>query len=82
MFLVGPRKGDRLSVYLPMVVELPVSMLACARIGAVHSVAAWRFKERPGCAERPKDSQPKGNGSSVRSLLEGLGDLASSDIIT
>ncbi|KAG7264341.1 hypothetical protein CRUP_020866 [Coryphaenoides rupestris] len=34
----GVRKGDRVSVYMPMVLELVVAMLACARIGAVHSV--------------------------------------------
>lgn len=31
-------KGDRVSIYMPMVVELVVAMLACARIGAVHSI--------------------------------------------
>ena len=41
----GVQKGDRVSVYLPMIVELPASMLACARIGAVHSVA--RTQSRP-----------------------------------
>lgn len=34
----GVRKGDRVSIYMPMVVELVVAMLACARIGAVHSI--------------------------------------------
>ncbi len=34
----GVKKGDRVAIYLPMVVELPVAMLACARIGAIHSV--------------------------------------------
>lgn len=32
------KKGDRVSIYMPMVVELVVAMLACARIGAVHSI--------------------------------------------
>eukprot|EP00439_Symbiodinium_sp_Y106_P014581 s962_g2.t1 len=36
-------KMDRLSVYLPMILELPASMLACARIGAVHSVVFGGF---------------------------------------
>lgn len=35
---VGVRKGDAVLIYLPMLMELPVAMLACARIGAVHSV--------------------------------------------
>ena len=34
----GVRKGDRVSLYLPMVPELPIAMLACARIGAIHIV--------------------------------------------
>jgi len=37
------KKGDRVSIYLPMTVELPVAMLACARIGAVHSVVFGGF---------------------------------------
>ena len=34
----GVRSGEAVSLYLPMVCELPIAMLACARIGAVHSV--------------------------------------------
>jgi len=34
----GVSKGDRVAIYLPMIPELPVAMLACARIGAIHSV--------------------------------------------
>jgi len=39
----GVRKGDRVSIYLPMILELPIAMLACARIGAVHSVVFGGF---------------------------------------
>ena len=39
----GVRKGDRVSIYLPMILELPIAMLACARIGAVHSVIFGGF---------------------------------------
>ena len=39
----GVRKGDRVAVYLPMIPELPVAMLACSRIGAVHSVIFGGF---------------------------------------
>ncbi|KAK0416645.1 hypothetical protein QR680_012605 [Steinernema hermaphroditum] len=39
----GVRKGDVVAIYLPMVVELPVAMLACVRIGAVHSVVFAGF---------------------------------------
>ena len=44
------RKGDRVAIYLGMVPELPVAMLACARIGAAHSVVFGGF-----CAEALKD---------------------------
>jgi acetyl-CoA synthetase len=39
----GVRRGDRVTIYLPMVVEAAVSMLACARIGAAHSVVFGGF---------------------------------------
>ncbi|MHC1572787.1 MAG: AMP-binding protein, partial [Methanosarcinales archaeon] len=39
----GIEKGDRVSIYLPMIPELPISMLACARIGAIHSVVFGGF---------------------------------------
>ena len=39
----GVKKGDRVSVYLPMIPELPIAMLACARIGAIHSVVFGGF---------------------------------------
>ncbi|MDH5704110.1 MAG: AMP-binding protein, partial [Aigarchaeota archaeon] len=48
---LGIAKGDRVGIYLPMIPELPISMLACAKIGAVHSVvfsgfSASAFRER------------------------------------
>jgi acetyl-CoA synthetase len=39
----GVKKGDRVSMYLPMIPELAVAMLACARIGAIHSVVFGGF---------------------------------------
>jgi hypothetical protein len=39
----GIRKGDTVAIYLPMTAELPIAMLACARIGAVHSVVFAGF---------------------------------------
>jgi acetyl-CoA synthetase len=39
----GAKKGDRVAIYLPMVPELPIAMLACARIGAIHSVVFGGF---------------------------------------
>lgn len=40
---LGVEKGDRVSIYLPMIPELPIAMLACARIGAIHSVVFGGF---------------------------------------
>jgi acetyl-CoA synthetase len=40
---LGVKKGDRVSVYLPMILELPIVMLACTRIGAIHSVVFGGF---------------------------------------
>lgn len=40
---LGVKKGDRVTIYLPMVPEIAVAMLACARIGAIHSVVFGGF---------------------------------------
>ncbi|MED7928291.1 acetate--CoA ligase [Nonomuraea sp. LP-02] len=40
---LGVGKGDRVAIYMPMIPELPIAMLACARIGAVHSVVFGGF---------------------------------------
>src|SRR4051812_13248910 len=42
----GIKKGDRIIVYMPMVPELPIAMLACARIGATHSVVFGGFSSQ------------------------------------
>ncbi len=39
----GVKKGDRVTLYLPMIPELVISMLACARIGAIHSIVFGGF---------------------------------------
>ena len=39
----GVRKGDVVTIYMPMIPELPMTMLACARIGAVHSIVFAGF---------------------------------------
>ncbi|MDZ4654355.1 MAG: acetate--CoA ligase [Coriobacteriia bacterium] len=39
----GVEKGDRVALYLPMIPELPIAMLACARVGAIHSVIFGGF---------------------------------------
>jgi len=55
---VGVRKGDRIALYLPMIPELPIFMLACARIGAVHTVIFSGFSARA-IADRVNDTQAK-----------------------
>jgi acetyl-CoA synthetase len=40
---LGIKKGDRVAIYLPMILECPIAMLACARIGAAHSVIFGGF---------------------------------------
>jgi acetyl-CoA synthetase len=40
---LGIQKGDRVCIYLPMIVELPIVMLACTRIGAIHSIVFGGF---------------------------------------
>lgn len=55
---LGVTRGDRVAVYLPMIPELPVTMLACARIGAVHSVVFGGFSASA-LADRIDDSDCK-----------------------
>lgn len=55
---LGIKKGDRVSIYMPLVPELPVAMLACARIGAVHSVIFGGFSSEA-IADRNNDAQAK-----------------------
>lgn len=40
---LGVKKGDRVTIYLPMILELPIAMLACTRIGAIHSIIFGGF---------------------------------------
>jgi len=55
---LGVEKGDRVALYLPMVPELPIFMLACARIGAVHTVIFSGFSAKA-IADRVNDIQAK-----------------------
>jgi len=43
---LGVKKGDRVTIYLPMIPQLPIAMLACARIGAIHSVIFGGFSAK------------------------------------
>ncbi|MFU8877588.1 MAG: propionyl-CoA synthetase, partial [Wenzhouxiangellaceae bacterium] len=54
----GVEKGDRVIVYMPMVPEAAMAMLACARIGAIHSVVFGGFSSAE-LAKRIDDAQPK-----------------------
>jgi len=53
---LGIRKGDRVAIYMPMIPELPVAMLACARIGAAHSVIFGGFSP-DAIVDRVNDAQ-------------------------
>ncbi len=55
---LGVGKGDRVLIYMPMVPEAAIAMLACARIGAVHSVVFGGFAA-PELATRIDDARPK-----------------------
>ncbi|XP_016426599.1 acetyl-coenzyme A synthetase, cytoplasmic-like [Sinocyclocheilus rhinocerous] len=54
--LLGVKNGDRVAIYLPMIPELVYTMLACARIGAVHSIVFAGFSSESLC-ERIMDAQ-------------------------
>jgi len=55
---LGIGKGDRVAVYMGMVPELPITMLACARIGAIHSVVFGGFSS-DSLADRIQDAEAK-----------------------
>jgi acetyl-CoA synthetase len=55
---LGVQKGDRVTIYLPMVPELPIAMLACARIGATHTVIFSGFSATS-IKDRVSDSHSK-----------------------
>ena len=55
---LGVKKGDRVTIYLPMVPELPVAMLACSRIGAIHIVVFSGFSSQA-LTDRINDSKSK-----------------------
>ena len=55
---LGIKKGDRVNIYLPMIPEAAVSMLACARIGAAHSVVFGGFSSQS-LSDRINDAEAK-----------------------
>ncbi len=54
----GVQAGDRVTIHMPMTPELPITMLACARLGAIHSVVFGGFSGKA-CGERIADSGSK-----------------------
>ncbi|MGQ0617281.1 MAG: acetate--CoA ligase [Acidimicrobiia bacterium] len=79
---LGVGTGDRVAIYLPMIPELPVAMLACARIGAPHSVVFGGFSA-DSLSDRINDAQCKllitadgGFRRGVPSLLKPIADAA------
>ncbi|MEI6970150.1 MAG: acetate--CoA ligase [bacterium] len=66
----GVKKGDRVCIYLPMIPELPVAMLACARLGAIHSIVFGGFSSES-LADRINDSTCKVLVTSNTSLRAG-----------
>ncbi|VAV86432.1 Acetyl-CoA synthetase [hydrothermal vent metagenome] len=84
---LGITKGDRVIIYMPMVPEAAVAMLACARIGAVHSVVFGGFAAKE-LATRIDDAKPKliisascgiepGRVIAYKPLLDGAIEIAS-----
>ena len=55
---MGVKKGDRVCIYMPMILELSIVMLACARIGAIHSIVFGGFSA-DSLADRINDSECK-----------------------
>ncbi|WP_321281500.1 acetate--CoA ligase [Marinifilum fragile] len=58
MLCLGIGKGDRVAIYMPMIPELAIAMLACARIGAIHSIVFAGFSANS-LADRINDAEAK-----------------------
>ncbi len=71
---LGVRKGDRVAIYLPLIPEAAISMLACARIGAIHSVVFGGFS--------PDSLRERINDASAKVLITADGGLRRGSVIT
>ncbi len=76
---MGVRKGDRVTIYMPRILELPIAMLACAKIGAVHSVIYGGFSVAA-LNERIQDSESRvvitADGGYMRGKVVNLKEIA------
>ncbi len=76
---MGVKKGDRVTIYMGRVPELPIAMLACAKIGAIHSVVYGGFSVEA-LAERIEDAQSRvlitADGGWMRGKIVRLKDIA------
>lgn len=70
---LGVKKGDRVAIYMPLVIELAVAILACARIGAIHSVVFGGYSSGS-LAQRLMDCKAK-------ILISGDGNMRGSKVI-
>ncbi|MCM8829733.1 MAG: acetate--CoA ligase [Candidatus Omnitrophica bacterium] len=58
LYNLGVRKGDVVTIYMPMIPELPIAMLACTRLGAIHSVVFGGFSAEA-LSDRINDAEAK-----------------------
>ncbi|WP_419842598.1 acetate--CoA ligase [Candidatus Poriferisodalis sp.] len=81
---LGIERGDRVCIYMPMIPELPVAMLACARIGAAHSVVFGGFSA-DSLSDRIDDAEAKllvtADGGYRRGEPFGLKDTADASVV-
>ncbi|HEV7888461.1 MAG TPA: AMP-binding protein, partial [Acidimicrobiales bacterium] len=82
---LGVQKGDRVAIYMPMIPELPIAMLACTRIGAAHSVVFGGFSS-DALRDRINDAEAKvlvtadgGNRRGAVTALKPAVDVALAD---
>ncbi|MCZ7546171.1 MAG: acetate--CoA ligase [Anaerolineae bacterium] len=75
---MGVKKGDRVTIYMGRIPELPIAMLACAKIGAIHSVVYGGFSEQA-LADRIEDAQSRvlvtADGAWLRGKIVALKDM-------
>ena len=76
----GVAKGDTVVIYMPMIPEALVAMLACARIGAVHSVVFGGFARAASVKRLPKTRSGKILRGTLRKILDGAEYRAPSTI--